>query len=120
MADMIRTGADWFEGKRVAHATSPVVYRYDGTAVDIECDATVANDERQVMNSSGALITIQVRSFIISVSQLPDAPKRGDRITVVEKGTTKVYNVASATEMEKHWTWGDAFELTRKISTVPA
>jgi len=120
MADMIRTGAAWLEGKRVAHATTPVVYRYDGTAVDLPCDATVANDERQVMDSSGALITIQVRSFIIATAQLTDPPKKGDRITIVEGGVTKVYAVASASPMEKHWVWGDSFELTRKISTVPA
>ena len=119
MADMIRTGAKWFEGKRVAHATTSVIYRYDGTATDIPCNATVSTDTRQNIDAAGALITIQIRTFLIAVSQLANPPKRGDRITMVEEGVTKVYSVASLDPRDKHWTWGDAFELTRKITAIP-
>ena len=119
MADMIRTGAKWLEGKRLAHATTSVVYRYDGTNVDIPCDATIATDTRQNIDSAGALITIQIRTFLIAVSQLANPPKKGDRITLVEEGVTKVYSVASLDPRDKHWTWGDAFELTRKITAIP-
>lgn len=119
MADMIRTGAKWFEGKRRAHAVTSVVYRYDGTVVDIPCDATVSTDTRQNIDAAGALITIQIRTFLIAVSQLANPPKRGDRITMVEEGVTKVYSVASLDPRDKHWTWGDAFELTRKITAIP-
>jgi hypothetical protein len=119
MADMIRTGAKWFEGKRVAHATTSVIYRYDGTATDIPCNATVSTDTRQNIDAAGALITIQIRTFLIAVSQLANPPKRSDRITMVEEGVTKVYSVASLDPRDKHWTWGDAFELTRKITAIP-
>lgn len=119
MADMIRTGAKWFEGKRVAHATTSVIYCYDGTATDIPCNATVSTDTRQNIDAAGALITIQIRTFLIAVSQLANPPKRGDRITMVEEGVTKVYSVASLDPRDKHWTWGDAFELTRKITAIP-
>lgn len=120
MADMIRMGAEWFEEKRVAYMTVKVLYRAAGTLIDRECDATVSTDVRTVMDAAGQFVTIQTRSFVISVAQLPTPPKRGDRITIAEAGVTRVYSVATPQPNDPPWTWADRANLTRKITAVPA
>lgn len=120
MADMIRDGATWFEAKRRAHMTVPVLYRYAGTNVDIACLATVSTAVRTVMDAAGQYVTIENRTFVISTSDLPSVPKRDDRITLTEGGMTKAYIVASPQPGERVWTWGDRFHQCRRITTVPA
>jgi len=119
MADMIRSAAEWFEGKRVAHMSVPVTYRAAGTLIDRPCDATVSTDSRTVVDAAGQFVTIQTRSFVIAVSQLPSAPKRDDRITLSEGGVTKTYLVASPSASDPVWVWADRANITRKITAVP-
>ena len=98
----------------------PVLYRAGGTLVDRECDATVFTDTRTVVDAAGQFMTIQTRAFIISVSQLPTAPRRDDRITITEDGFTRVYIVSTPTPNDPVWVWGDRANLTRKITATPA
>ena len=119
MADMIRSGAEWFEGKRIAHMTVPVLYRATDALVSRECDATVFTDTRTVIDAAGQFVIIQTRVFVIAVSQLPTAPRRDDRITITEGGVTRIYIVASPTANDPVWVWGDRANLTRKITATP-
>jgi len=120
MADMIRDAAAWFEGKRLAHMSVPIVYRAADSLIDVACDATVSTSTRSVMDSAGQFITVQVRTFVIAVSQYSAVPRRDDRITITEGGVAKTYFVASATPGDPVWLWGDRANLTRKISAIPA
>jgi len=120
MADMIRDGASWLEGKRRAHMAVTVVYRAGGSLVDISLLATVSTANRTVMDAAGQYVTVQTRTFTVSTADLPDTPKRDDKITLTEGGVTRSYIVASSVPGEPVWSWGDRLHLCRKITAVPA
>lgn len=117
--DMASIGNAWGEKMRKAFMAVPVTVVVPGTGVSRQVLATVTATKRTTMDAAGAFSTAQTRAFMISRDDLPETPVRGMRITLVEGGSTLVYEAAAPTNGETVWEWTDRLQVLRRIHATP-
>lgn len=118
MADMMATGAAWFEQQRQQHLTVPVEYRIGGTGHPITCRATTVIGRWQGTNSAGQIVRMETRDFIIADAELRHTPARGDTITLREGPVEAVCKVVIPDGNEQAWQWSDRSHTVRRIHTM--
>lgn len=108
---MLENAAQWLDAQRRQHLSLPVIYRRrDGSEAEIT--ATLGRTLFRAENEYGVTIRIESRDFIVSASDMPSDPERGDRI--VHAG--RLYEVL-APNGEPCWRWSVANHVMRRIHT---
>lgn len=118
MQDLIAKGVSWFEEQRKLHMAVNVEYRGLGTLVPVTVPATIGGSRFEAADASGQIIRYETRDFFVSVSDWPEAPVRGDRITETDAdGVKRVYEVSLPAGAGNPWQWGDRSQRVRRIHT---
>ncbi len=118
MADLMATGAAWFEQQRQQYLTVPVEYRIAGTGHPIPCRATTVIGRWESLNSAGQVVRMETRDFIIADNELRHTPARGDTITLKEGPVEAVCKVVIPDGNEQAWRWSDRSHTVRRIHTM--
>lgn len=118
MADLMATGAAWFEQQRQQHLTVPVEYRIAGTGQPIPCRATVVIGKWESVNSAGQVVRMETRDFIIADNELHHTPARGDTITFIEGPVEALCKVVIPDGNDQAWRWSDRSHTVRRIHTM--
>lgn len=118
MADLMATGAAWFEQQRQQYLTVPVEYRIAGTGHPISCRATVVIGRWESVNSAGQVVRMETRDFIIADNELHHTPVRGDTITLREGPVEAVCKVVIPDGNEQAWRWSDRSHTIKRIHTM--
>lgn len=119
MQDLIAKGVTWFEEQRKLHMAVNVEYRGLGTLVPATVPATIGGSRFEAADAAGQIIRHETRDYFIAVSDWPDAPVRGDRITETGvDGVKRVYEVALPAGAGNPWQWGDRSQRVRRIHTT--
>lgn len=119
MQDLIAKGVTWFEEQRKLHMAVNVSYRGVGTLVAATVPATIGGSRFEAADAAGQIIRYETRDYFIAVSDWPDAPVRGDRITETDAGgVNRVYEVALPAGAGNPWQWGDRSQRVRRIHTT--
>ena len=113
MTDVLAKGLAWMHRQRVAHMTSPAVYRrrdeHDaGTPVAV----TASQVRRELVDGNGMPVTALVMDFIVDTGALAFEPATGDMIEF----NGRRYEVGEFGE-DKCWRWTDASRLALRIHT---
>lgn len=117
MSNLLKTGAEWLEGRRRAHMTSAVTYSRGANSVSVQ--ATIGRTRFDVQRESGVHVKEETRDYIISVQDLVLAgqsvePQAGDRI-VEDAASSLVYEVMPAEGTEQAWRFSDEFRIAYRI-----
>jgi len=110
MADLLRTGSQWLEQMRTSHCSSPVEYRRNGQAIEVQ--ATFGRTRFEVADESGLTIQAQVWDFLIGADVLDFEPEPGDVIAANGRAY-EVMNLAG----DGCWRWSDPYRQTYRIHT---
>lgn len=115
---MIAKGVDWFESQRREHLSVFVSYLQYGATTPIEVRATIGGSRFDYVDATGQIVRSECRDFLISASDLPGDPGRGDTITeTAASGVIRVYEVAIVAGAPNAWSWGDRSQRIRRIHT---
>jgi len=114
---MLANAETWFEAQRREHLAVTVSYQ-PTVGLHRECRATLITGRWEALNKDGQIVRIETRDFIIHRDELPQDPKRGDRVVVVENGATKTYEVSIPAGADNPWRWSDRSERIRRIHTM--
>ena len=121
MADLLKTGSDWLEGMRVAHASRTVTY-YRGVNY-VEVQATPGETTFEVDTEGGTIERIESRDFLILAANLillgmETLPHRGDRVKepAGAGGSVLVYEVMSPGDGPP-WRYSDTYRKTLRLHT---
>ena len=121
MTDLLKTGSDWLEGMRIAHASMTVTY-YRG-ANYVEVKATPGETTFEVVTEGGAIERIESRDFLILAADLvllgaETLPHRGDRVKepVGASGSELVYEVMAPGDGPP-WRYSDTYRKTLRVHT---
>lgn len=119
MQDLIAKGVTWFEEQRKLHMAVNVEYRALGSLIPSVVPATIGGSRFEAADTAGQIIRYETRDYFIGVSDWPDAPVRGDRITETDaSGVKRVYEVALPAGAGNPWQWGDRSQRVRRIHTT--
>ncbi len=120
MADLLKTGSDWLEDMRVAHASRTVAYHRSFDFVEIQ--ATPGETMFEVDTEHG-IERIESRDFLILAADLillgvETLPQRGDRIKepAGAGGELKVYEVMAPGDGPP-WRYSDNYRKTLRVHT---
>ena len=121
MADLLKTGSDWLEGMRVAHASMTVEYYRELNYVELK--ATPGETTFEVDTGQGTIERIESRDFLILAADLillgmVTLPQRGDQIKepIGAGGTELVYEVMSPGDGPP-WRYSDNYRKTLRVHT---
>ena len=119
MADLLKTGSDWLEDMREAHASGTVVYSRGEDSVEIA--ATIGRTEFEIDNGYGVIERTESRDFLLSAAALVLGgvlawPQRGDRIAENVGEDTYIYEVM-APGNEPPWRYADSYRRTFRAHT---
>lgn len=114
---MLANAETWFEAQRREHLAVTVSYQ-PAVGLPRECRATLITGRWEALNKDGQIVRIETRDFIIHRDELPQDPKRGDRVVVTENGVTKTYEVSIPAGADNPWRWSDRSERIRRIHTM--
>lgn len=109
--------AEWFEAQRREHLAVVVVYQPTGSFLPRECRATVVTGRWESVDASGQIVRTQTRDFFIHKDELPQDPRRGDRIVWTENGAERTFEVAIPGGAQHPWQWADRTQTLRRIHT---
>jgi len=121
MTDMLRTGSDWLEAKRHAHATQTVVYSRGGHQVSLS--ATRGRSEFEMDSGDGFPVRAEsvdwlVRAQDLRLDGVTITPERHDRIReTLTSGDVKVYEVMGPDETSPVCRKSDPWGMTLRIHT---
>lgn len=116
MQDLLANAATWFESQRRDHLAATVNYRpLVGLARD--CKATLIVGRWESLTKDGQVTRIETRDFLIHRDELPQDPKRGDKIALTENGAERLYEVSIPSGSDNPWRWSDRSETLRRIHT---
>lgn len=116
MQDVLAAAATWFESQRREHLSVTVNYRpLAGLARD--CKATLIVGRWEALTKDGQVTRLETRDFLIHRDELPQPPKRGDKIALTENGHERLYEVSIPTGADNPWRWSDRLETLRRIHT---
>lgn len=115
MQDMLAKAAVWFEAQRREHLAVEVDYTPAGSLHSIRCRATPVIGRWEGVDAAGQMVRIETRDFIIAVADMPEEPKRGDRIVFAENGVERVYSVTVPDGSRQAWRWVDRNQDVRRI-----
>lgn len=119
MQDLIAKGVSFFESKRREHMAVTVEYRAVDGLISMEVRATIGGSSFETIDSSGQVIRMEVRDYMISVEDYPAIPRRGDRISETDQsGTVRVYEVSMPGGVVNPWKWADRSQRVRRIHTA--
>lgn len=118
MQDMLAKAETWFEQQRREHLAVEVQYRPTGTLLPRTCRATLVVGRWESVDSAGQLVRMESLDFFIHKDELPNDPKKGDRIAVTEQGVEKLYEVAIIGGASHPWSWADRSQKIRRIRTM--
>jgi hypothetical protein len=119
MQDLIAKGTTWFEEQRKLHMAVNVEYRAIGSLIPSVVPATIGGSRFEAADAAGQIIRYETRDYFIGVSDWPNAPVRGDRITEADaSGVKRVYEVALPAGAGNPWQWGDRSQRVRRIHTT--
>lgn len=107
----------WFEQQRREHLAAEVEYR-PSVGIARLCRATLVTGRWEAVDKAGSLVRMETRDFFIHRDELPQDPKRGDRIVVDENGAEKTYEVSIPDGSRNAWRWADRSEKIRRIHTM--
>lgn len=110
--------AAWFEDQRRQHLSMTVRYYQAGFSHPITCSATLVVGKWDAISQAGQVVRVETRDFLISSDDLPDEPKRGDTIVLVEGGSETTYRVIVPEGGQKEWRWTDRSNRLRRIHTM--
>ncbi len=116
MPDLIAQAETWFETQRRDHLSASVEYR-PSVGLARQCRATLVVGKWDAVTKDGNVVRIETRDFLIHRDDLQQDPKRGDRISVTENGSEKIYEVAIPAGSDHAWRWSDRSEKLRRIHT---
>lgn len=112
---MLAKAAGWFEAQRREHLAVEVDYTPAGSLHSIRCRATPVIGRWEGVDAAGQMVRIETRDFIIAVADMPEEPKRGDRIVFAENGVERVYSVTVPDGSRQAWRWVDRNQDVRRI-----
>jgi hypothetical protein len=118
MQDMLAKAEAWFESQRREHLAVEVEYRPVGAFLPRTCRATLVIGRWEAVDSSGQIVRIETRDFFIHRDELPQDPKRGDKVALVENGSEQLYEVSIPDGSKAPWRWADRSQTTRRIHTM--
>lgn len=118
MQDMLAKASGWLEEQRTKHLAVLVSYFVAGTTHPIACRATPMVGRWEAMDSTGQIVRIETRDFVIADAELGHVPVRGDTIVVTEGGTEKTYRVSVPDGSKQCWRWVDRNQNVRRIHTL--
>lgn len=108
---MLEDAANWLNQQREECLSVSVTYQpKNGTPVPVT--AAVGRTLFRAENEYGVTVRTESRDFLISVSELPAEPQRGDRIVYANRQ----YEVL-APNGEPVWRWSGSQMVTRRIHT---
>jgi hypothetical protein len=116
--DLIAKGEAWFEQQRRQHLAVTVEYRPIGALLPRTCRATLVVGRWESISSTGQVVRMETRDFFIHTDELPQDPKRGDKIAANETGVERIYDVAIPEGAKSPWAWADRKQTTRRIHTM--
>lgn len=116
MPDLIAQAEAWFETQRRDHLAAMVEYR-PLVGLNRQCRATLVVGKWDSVTKDGNVVRTETRDFLIHRDDLPQDPKRGDKIAVVENGGEQIYEVAIPAGGDYPWKWSDRSEKLRRIHT---
>ncbi len=118
MQDMIAKGAAWFDQQRKEHLSVMVDYQPTGAMFAKSVHATIGMTRWDSMDSVGQMIRFETRDYFVSVDEMRDNPKRGDRIHETDAaGTRRTYEVMVPGGANNPWSWADRGQRIRRIHT---
>lgn len=118
MQDMLAKGEAWFEEQRRQHLSQLVEYRPTGSLLPRSCHATLVVGKWESLDSAGQIVRMETRDFFIHKDELPQDPKRGDKVAVAENGGETIYEVAIPDGSRSPWRWADRSQAIRRIHTM--
>ncbi len=116
--DLIAKGEAWFEEQRRRHLAVTVEYRPANALLPRTCRATLVVGRWESISGTGQVVRMETRDFYIHTDELPQDPKRGDKIAVNETGVERIYDVAIPDGAKAPWAWADRQQKTRRIHTM--
>jgi len=122
MTDMIKTGANWLETKRLAHRAVTVTVRRGG--LSFTADATKGMTQLIAATEDNVIVQEKSEDFTIAVADYdfgwgPVDPEPGDMIYDDSSGSTVVLEVLPmAVEAEKRYS--DGYRISWRIHTKEA
>ena len=117
MQDMIAVGEAWFESQRRQHMAAEVEYR-PLVGLSRTCRATLVTGRWESADAAGTILRMETRDFFIHRDELPQDPKKGDTVAVVENGAETLYEVMVPPGAQNHWRWSDRNQAIRRIHTM--
>lgn len=118
MQDMIAKGAAWFDAQRKEHLSVMVDYQPTGAMFAKAVHATIGMSRWDSMDAAGQMVRFETRDYFVSVDEMRDNPKRGDRIHETDAaGTRRTYEVMVPGGSNNPWTWADRGQRIRRIHT---
>jgi hypothetical protein len=111
MANLLKTGSDWLEQMRTAHCSSPVTYKRDAQALEI--NVTLGRTDYEVATEGGLNVGAHAWDFLILADDLGFEPESGD---IIEADGQR-YEVMALGDDTKGWRWSDPYRTTVRIHT---
>lgn len=115
--DVIARAESWFESQRRRHLSTEVEYRPAG-GLPRYCAATLVIGKWEKVDPSGQIVRYETRDFFIGRDELPQDPRVGDSIVLVEDGLQRTYEVMVPEGGASAWSWGDRSQRVRRIHTI--
>jgi hypothetical protein len=116
MQDMMEKAEAWFEKQRRAHLSKTVQY-VPVVGVSRPCAATFVTGRWEAITKDGAVVRMETRDFLIHRDDLPQDPKRGDRVLIEEYGYQKTYETVVPHGANNFWSWFDRSQTIRRVHT---
>ncbi len=108
---MLENAAEWLNSQREANLSVPVTYNSRNRGL-LSLSASLGKTLFRAEDEYGITVRVESRDFLISASQLPFEPVRGDSIDYAGYR----YEVL-APNGEPVWRWSGASHITRRIHT---
>ena len=118
MQDMLANAGSWFERQRREPLAVLVGYLPVGASRPVTCRATPTIGRWEGIDSTGQMVRIETRDFIIGFADYAADPVRGDRIVVEEAGIERTYEVVIPAGSQQAWRWVDRNQGVRRIHTL--
>lgn len=120
MADLLKRGMDWLNGRRTENASRAVVYSHGGLSVTLP--ATAGRTLLRLDDGlGGSRVEWTDRDFVVTAADLVLAgvtvlPQRGATIVETEDdGTVYTFEVNAYGGTEPCWRWVDAYRRQIRI-----
>lgn len=118
MQDMLAKASAWMEEQRTKHLSVWVDFFPTGVVHAVKCRATPLVGRWDGIDSTGQVVRIETRDFLIADAELGRVPARGDTIVVTEGGIERTYKVSIPDGSRQAWRWVDRNQNVRRIHTL--